>query len=121
MLTLVAIAICIFIRTIVPETMPNPKPYVGAWELLHDLFGCFPSAAGAGKAQPPAVEGGFGFGLLTRGPDDRGNNSRDAVLRRRYVHVSCALVFIGGFAGGASTLTSNYVSSQANIRRRRCL
>lgn len=111
-LSIVAIAICIFINTLIEETMPNPKPFPGFRAFAHDLLPCIPapSSGGAGAAKAEAVDdGGYGFALLLYGPDPRGDTSEGAVMRRRYVRISVLSLFIVGAAMGCGSLNSNYL------------
>ena len=117
-LTVLAVCACIFIWSIVPETMANPKAFPGFRELFGDVLPCVPQPAVAKNKGVVAAEQGYGFALFCRGPDGLDAEATvGAAARRRVMHVVLALTCIGAVAGGVNRLNNNYMMGPMHFKQ----
>ena len=91
---LIALAVCVFIRQFLKETMANPAPWPGYREFLGNILPCVPQAAT--YTQDTSRREGFGFRMLWDGPDGKGDNSPPARERQKMIHAYLATMWVFG-------------------------
>jgi len=91
---LIALAVCVFIRQFLKETMANPAPWPGYREFLGNILPCVPQAAT--YTQDTSRREGFGFRMLWDGPDGKGDNSPPARERRKMIRAYLATMWVFG-------------------------
>lgn len=131
-LFIVAVIACVFIRSFVPETMANPRPFPGcSRELAEMLLPCVPKSSTVSESlmsddstdlgAENAPKGGddYGFRIWFSGPDPRGEArpTPGHAARLRYMRTSIALSIVTAITGGASALDQNYLMGPLHFKQ----
>ena len=132
-LSLLTVAVCVFLWFVLPETLAHPKQWIGWGELLKDMTGSGSSSGGGGSQQRNT--GGYAYGTLLwcrgsntnesgggsgSGSESTGASSSGAGARsgRRILIISFTAAVIGAFfSNGTGRIQTAYMLNNLHMQQ----